>query len=335
MKLEDIYKPIVDDLQKVEDSLRSAIREPENPFILSMSDSLLKSSGKRLRPAIVILSERASSAGGKNNCDHDELIQLAAATELIHMASLIHDDILDEAKSRRNKPSINAEFGDNISIIFGDFIYSKAFELIGKCRNSDLFECLCSAIYVMCEGELTQVCQRGNVSLSKEHYLAVIAKKTAKLFAVCCQAGAIAGKHGFAVQAALEKFGHNFGMAFQIIDDLEDILGEETVSGELSGQDIAVGDMTLPVLNLFELASPKIKKEIKDIFNSKKVNQNCLARIREMLVNSNAIDMTQKTALSYMDQARRSLDILENSDYKQSLNGLIDYITPKPSVFVK
>jgi len=142
MNLDQIYQPITDDLKKVERFLEFSVKESKNQSILAMSDSLLESGGKRLRPALVILSEKAASAGKNDNCNHDELIRLATAVELIHIASLIHDDVLDGATMRRNKPSINARLGDDISIVFGDYIYTKAFELIGKCRNPNIFECI-------------------------------------------------------------------------------------------------------------------------------------------------------------------------------------------------
>ena len=200
MKIEQIYQPIEEDLAKVEHLLQASVRESENQSIRQMSDFLLESGGKRLRPALVILSDKAASAGKSSNGSHDKLIKLATATELIHMASLIHDDVLDGATMRRNKPSINARLGDNVSIVFGDYIYSKAFELIGQCRNSDVFECICQAIHVMCEGELIQVSQRGNVELSKDNYITIVRKKTATLFAACCHAGARIGNHSLTVQ---------------------------------------------------------------------------------------------------------------------------------------
>ncbi len=325
MKLEEIYEPIADGLKTMERFLEVSIKESKNRSIRAMSDSLLESSGKRLRPALVILSEKAASAGKKSNCNHDELIMLATALELIHIASLIHDDVLDAATMRRSKPSINTRLGDDVSIVFGDYIYSKAFELIGKCRNPDVFECISQAIYVMCEGELTQVCQRGNLGLSKDSYIAIVSKKTASLLAACCHAGSILGNHNQTVQTTLKEFGLNFGIAFQIIDDCKDIISEERTLGKLPGQDVAAGDMTLPLLNLLDVVDQTERREIKKILKSK-IDKNRLKKIRKMFVSSNALSLTQKTALYYINQAKCGLDELENSDYKRSLNDLTDYI---------
>ena len=326
MNLDQIYQPIADDLKKVERFLEVSVKESKNQSIRGMSNSLLESGGKRLRPALVILSEKAASAGGKSSCDQDELIRLAAAMELIHMASLIHDDVLDGATLRRSKPSINAEQGDDISIVFGDYIYSKAFELIGKCRNPDVFECICQAIHVMCEGELIQICQRGNLDLSKDNYIAIVRKKTASLLAACCHCGTILGNHSQTIQTTLKEFGLNFGIAFQIIDDCRDMVGGRRTLGKHPGQDVTAGDMTLPLLNLIEVIGPTKRSEVKKILESA-VDRHSLEKITKMLVETNAMDSTQKTALYYVGLARNELNELKDSDYKRSLGYLTDYIT--------
>jgi geranylgeranyl pyrophosphate synthase len=253
---------------------------------------------------------------------------LASAVELIHIASLIHDDVLDGATMRRSKPSINAELGDDISIIYGDYIYSKAFDLIGKCRNPDVFECISKAIHEMCEGELIQVYQRGNLNLSKDNYITIVRKKTASLLAACCHAGSILGDHNQTIQKTLKGFGLNFGIAFQIIDDCKDLISEERILGKQPGQDMIAGDMTLPLLDLLDTADKTEKQEIKKMFESK-IDQKRLEKIRKMFVNSNAFDMTQQTASFYINQAKCELDELEDSDYKRSLNYLTDYIVPR------
>ncbi|MBN1806362.1 MAG: polyprenyl synthetase family protein [Sedimentisphaerales bacterium] len=327
MKLEEIYRPIADDLKDMESILESSVKESKNRSIQAMSSSLLRSGGKKLRPALVILSEKAASANKKSSCNNDELIMLASAVELIHIASLIHDDVLDGATMRRNKPSINAELGDDISIIFGDYIYSKAFDLIGKCRSPDVFECISQAIREMCEGELIQVYQRGNLDLSKDNYITIVGKKTASLLAACCHAGGILGNHNQTVQGTLKRFGMNFGIAFQIIDDCKDLISEERILGKQPGQDMIAGDMTLPLLDLLDAVDKTEKQEIKKMFESE-IDQKRLEKIRKMFVNSNAFGMTRQTALFYINQAKCELDELEDSDYKRSLNYLTDYIIP-------
>jgi len=309
----------------VERFLAGSLRESKQPSILSLSNFLLESPGKRLRPALVILSEKAASAGKTARASREALKKVATAVELIHLASLIHDDVLDHAKMRRGKPSVNARRGDDVSIALGDYVYSKAFELIGKCRNPDLFACISEAMYLMCEGELSQVCQRDNLRLSKETYLVIIRNKTASLFAACCQAGTIIGNHNSSVQKALRRFGLNFGIAFQIIDDCRDLIAEEKALGKRPGQDLIAGDITLPILTLLEVSGSRQKRQLRALLESN-TNHHDVQRLRSMFINSQALDVTVKTASSYIGRAKRSLQKLENSDYRNSLLGLADYL---------
>jgi octaprenyl-diphosphate synthase len=328
VNLGDVYEPIAGDLKTVEDVLRTSLRESTNHFISSMSSFLLESAGKRIRPALVILSERATSVDGTHTCGHRELTEIAAAVELIHMASLIHDDVLDKATMRHTRPSINAKYGDGISIALGDYIYSKALQLIANCRNPEVFACISEAISVMCEGELTHVCQRGNLDMSKSRYISIAKDKTASLFAACCHAGAVLGNHNRAVHRALKEFGRNFGVAFQIIDDCKDVLGEESELGKCPGQDIIAGDITLPLLILSEVVGRAERAEIKSMLGAGNDKEN-LKRLKAMLVDSNALSKSCEVVTSYLSTAKEHLDSLSDSVYKESLGRLVDYTTQR------
>jgi len=224
-----------------------------------------------------------------------------------------------------SKPSINAELGDDVSIIFGDYIYSKAFDLIGKCRNPDVFDCISQAIHAMCEGELIQVYQRGNLNLSKDQYITIVRKKTASLLAACCHAGGILGNHNQTVQTTLKGFGLNFGIAFQIIDDCKDIISKEKELGKRPGQDLIVGDMTLPLLTLLDAISQAGREELKNMLESK-IDDTKLKRIRAMFIDSGALLKTQQIAASYINCAKEKLETLDDSKYKESFSRLADYI---------
>jgi geranylgeranyl pyrophosphate synthase len=326
MDLKEIYQPIADQLLQVEEFLCHCLKESQIQPILELSDYLLSSPGKRTRPAFVILCEKAASAGNGKGCDDDELIKIATAVELIHIASLVHDDVLDEATKRHNKPSANALWGTSTSIALGDYVYTKAFELIGSCKNPDVFRCISQAIYLMCEGELTHVCNRGNLYLARDNYLSIITKKTAVLFGACCQAGTIAGGHSQDIRLAMKEFGMNFGIAFQIIDDYKDIVSEAKALGKDPGQDMMIGEMTLPLLNLAEIVDDSDRANLIAALKSGS-GENALGAIREMFLNSEAPAMTQKTAFSYIDQAKNKLEEFEDSEYKRSLNCLADFIT--------
>ena len=242
------------------------------------------------------------------------------------MASLIHDDVLDRAKLRRNRPSVNARWGNDVSIVLGDYVYSKAFELISKCRNPDVFTCISEAIYVMCEGELTQVIERSNPEISKESYLSIIEKKTATLFAACCQTGSILGNNDDSVQMALRDYGKAFGIAFQIIDDSRDIMSDQDSLGKPPGQDVISGDVTLPLLMLLEVSGPDKRQELIETFGNR-IDSESVCEIRRMFMDSDAAELTRKRALSYIERAKEKLCALCESDYRQSLVLLADYVT--------
>jgi octaprenyl-diphosphate synthase len=324
MNLSEIYQPIADDLNTVEDLLKDCLAESTDPSISAMSSLLLESPGKRIRPALVILSERAASAGRKRTCNDGRLVEIATAMELIHMASLVHDDVLDKATMRHTIPTINVEYGDDMSIILGDYVYSKAFQLMANCRNPDIFMCMSEAIGMMCEGELIHVCHRGNLDLSTTSYIAIAKKKTASLFAACCHAGTITGNHSQVIQEALKEFGLNFGVAFQIIDDCKDVLSEESELGKHPGQDMIAGDITLPILTLLEVVGPAEKEELRSMLGAGNDNKN-LERLRTMLMHSNALSKINETIASYLNTAKKCLESLSDSVYKESLNRLTDY----------
>jgi len=331
MSLEEIYLPISEEMQNMEKVLHSSIHNSDDELISSMSDFLLKSPGKRARPALLILSGKAASSSNGSKCNGDTLVNIAAAVELIHMASLIHDDVLDQAQMRHNKPSVNAKWGNSISIAFGDYIYSKAFELIAQSKSSDIYMCISNAIYVMCEGELKHVHQRNNFDLSKDSYLEIIKKKTATLFSASCEVGSIIAKHNGSVKQTLRAYGLNFGMAFQILDDCKDIISEEKTLGKCPGQDILIGDVTLPLLLLLDISDEPKRQELKDLLVSE-IDEAGLKKIKELFLKSDAGELTQKSAMSYIKLAKNAVDELADSDYKQSLNDLTDYFVLNSSL---
>ena len=177
MQLKDIYHPIQKDLMDVEKALRANLENTNIKPVLGISEYLLGAQGKRLRPALLILSARATQQ--QPAITPPSMITLAAAVELVHMASLVHDDVIDHAKTRHHRPTINLRYDQEISIVLGDYLYAVAFELISSCRNSDIVSCISQAAKAMCEGELVQICERDNFELLKERYFSIVKKKTA------------------------------------------------------------------------------------------------------------------------------------------------------------
>lgn len=322
LQLKEICRPVEKELIDVEGVLRNSLKNTKYKSILEISDYLLDAGGKKIRPALVLLSAKATRQSLGNN---RQLTKIAAALELIHRASLIHDDVVDHSKLRHNKLTINSKWGQDVSIALGDYLYSVAFELISDCGNADIIRCISSATKAMCEGELLQVCERDNLNLLKERYILIVKKKTAALFAASCQAGAILTNPKKHLQIALKNFGSNIGIAFQITDDYLDLVGEEKSLGKLPAQDIASGEATLPLLNLWESISKKERREI-EILLANKQTEDALKIIRRRLFDSGAADKTKETALAFINLAKEELSILSSSSYKESLLNLADCI---------
>ena len=325
MRLEEIYEPIAGELVEVEGVISTSIHDGGDKTILELEDYLLSSPGKRTRPALVILCERAArgSAASENG---RSLIETAAAVELVHMSSLIHDDVLDGAEMRHGKASMNAKWGNEVSIAFGDYVYAKAFELVGRSGSKEVFACLSEAIRLMCEGELGHVCRRGNFDMERRDYIGMLEKKTASFFGACCQLGVIVGGHKGDVRRVLGEFGFNLGMAFQIVDDCKDLMGEEEVLGKKVGQDVLAGDVTLPVLLLFESVGESERVELKRLLKLG-ANGEGFRRIRELALGSEALSKSKEMARGYLGLAKERLGVLGESAYKESLIRLADYIT--------
>lgn len=321
MLLKEIYKPVEKQLIQIEGLLKDSLERSRRKSILKINNYMLVSPGKRLRPALVALSSKAVSASPAPRREK-QLIKIATSIELIHMASLIHDDVIDHANLRHNKPTINAKFGEDVSIALGDYLYSIAFKLISSCGNMDALDCISSAASQMCEGELVQVCERDNIDLLKKRYLLIIKKKTATLFAASCEAGAIASDCSKETKLSLKKYGFNFGIAFQIIDDCMDLIGKDLELGKPAGADLKMGELTLPVLNL--LACSKDKEKVMNLLSQQ--NKDSFHEIRKRFIDSSAFLKTREDVNSYLSRSKKCLQGLEESCFKQSLTFLADYM---------
>jgi len=324
MQLKEIYQLIKKELIDVEQILEKSLKAAKNKSILEISDYLLDAKGKRLRPILVILSAKASQQSPSLN--ERAMISVACAMELIHTASLIHDDCLDHASLRHNKPTINRKYGQDVSIALGDYLYSIGFGLISSCRNTDILSCVSQATKAMCEGELIQVCERDNLDLLKKRYIIIAKKKTASLFVASCQAGAILSHSKVYIQHTLKGYGLNFGIAFQIIDDYLDLIGETEDLGKSPGADFRMGELTLPVLNL--LGQAKDKNRILSLIKEQN-NPESFRELRQRFINSPAVLRTKDNISYYIQKAKKSLNNLGNSCFKESLFALTDYVADR------
>ncbi len=322
MDLVDIYEPIKTELKRVEDILAQRLGQRGLGVMSEINQYLLSAKGKRLRPALAILSARASSSRRQSSVSIRRLVKLASALELTHMASLVHDDVIDKSELRHNRPTINSKWGDDVSVAVGDYLYSEAFNLISDCDNPDIIACMSSAIRAMCEGELIQVCERENIKLLKHSYVVIVKKKTAALFAASCHAGAMLTSEDPGVRDSLRKYGLNFGIAFQMRDDCMDLIGEIGLLGKDPGTDFKMGELTLPVLKL--LSQKKDKGRIISLLKHNS-DAGAFKEIRGRFINSGALDKAREEISSYVDKAKDSLSVLAGSCFKENLLALADY----------
>lgn len=248
--LQHLYAPIRKDLDRVNDLLRAELL-CNHSLISAMSDYAARFQGKRMRSALLLFS--AKIAGGVR----DEHYTLAAIVELIHLATLAHDDVLDESEKRRLAASLNARWDNEASVMFGDYLFSNAFALCARLKSSEVTSVLARTTQEICAGELSQIALKYNAAITEDQYRDIIDKKTAALFATACRLGASPGNPSAPLGERFARFGLAFGRAFQIIDDCLDITGEEVRTGKPPGNDLAKGKYTLPLIRLLQVLPPR------------------------------------------------------------------------------
>ena len=320
MKLEKIYSPIKKELNRIEFELRSQLLSSEDKFILQVNRYLLDSTGKRLRPSLLLLCAKT------NNHWNEKAIPVAACLELIHTASLVHDDVLDEADLRRNKTAFNTRWGNEPAILTGDYLYFKAFSVLSQLEVPRISSIVSFAAEQMCEGEIIQTCKTYQLDLSEEDYLEIIRKKTASLMAASCEAGAVLSGSHPSLQKALAHYGLNFGMAFQIIDDCQDLTASPNETGKSTYKDIEQGKMTLPLIYLMKKASKKDKQALINLFERER--QEVIA----LLARYETIGLSLQRAKEYLIKAKDELKAVEDSEAKDALCQLADHLLEKAEI---
>ena len=228
-----------------------------------LGDYLRASGGKRLRPALLILSVYAAGGDAKK----ENAVRLASVMEMLHTATLVHDDIIDNADMRRNRTSVNARFGNQTAVLMGDWLYMTAFETSLRERSLEILDILTRLTRKMTEGELIQLTTIGRSDISEEEYFDILKRKTAYLFSACCEIGAILGGADPVKQKALADYGMNLGMAFQLADDVLDFTSEDEILGKASGADLLEGKLTLPLIGLVK-KQPEMRVELENIMRS-------------------------------------------------------------------
>ena len=289
-----------------------------------LGDYLRASGGKRIRPALLILSSLASGGRG----DTDSVIRMATVMEMLHTATLVHDDIIDNADLRRNRTSINARFGNQTAVLMGDWLYMSAFETSLKQRSLEILDILIRLTRKMTEGELIQITRIGDLELSEEQYFDILRRKTAYLFSGCCEIGAILSGASTVERAALRDFGMNLGIAFQLADDTLDFTADEKILGKAAGADLLEGKMTLPLIRLLN-SDPSVRGALEKVMDTGMYPDETRLNIHRRLVDLGILEDTKLVALNYAETARKSLDVFPETEYRSALDAIPNFVVQR------
>jgi len=301
----------------VEDKLQVVLSKADG-LIQQTCISLLQSGGKRIRPLLTLYSGMCFAPL------NPPMIQAAVAAELIHMASLVHDDVIDKSATRRGNPTVNSLYGDHAAILTGDYLFAQAFNILSTQQLLSSMTYLVEAIQAMCEGEVNQANEQFSSSISLQHYFQRITKKTGKLLTACCQSGAILAGASSEDLIRMRDYGLNIGYAYQITDDILDISGNADSLGKPVGADLLNGNITLPFLFLMD--NPIYGNWLKEIVNTRKVTHQGIQSIKEALISSGCLDQAYATATQCIRNAKDSLNKVPRSLYRAALVDLADSI---------
>ncbi len=303
-------------MAEVDRALRASLAS-DVALVRQVGEYIIESGGKRLRPALLVLSARACGYTGR---DH---FTLAAVIEMIHTATLLHDDVVDESSLRRGHATANAMFGNAASVLVGDFLYSRAFQLMVGLGSMRVLEIVSDATNVIAEGEVMQLINSGDADLDEACYLGVIQRKTAKLFEAAAQLGAVLAGATPEREAALARYGMHLGTAFQLVDDVLDYSGELTAIGKNLGDDLAEGKMTLPLIRALAVANPQDAALIRGAITGGRLTE--FAPVVDVLARTGALDYARERARIESDAAARCVSDLAASPQRESLLELASF----------
>jgi octaprenyl-diphosphate synthase len=318
----EIFDLVRTDLEKVEREIGlESVASVE--AINYINQYLQAGGGKRLRPILVLLSGRML---GEPN---PTLIRMAAVVEMIHTATLVHDDIIDLAKTRRGRPSINVVWGNHTSVLAGDWLYMQAFQVAVRERSFPVLDLLINLTQMMVEGELLQLERIGKSAVTEADYMELIDRKTASLFAACARLGAISAGASEAVEMQLGDYAWNLGIAFQLVDDILDFTSREKILGKPVGNDLREGKVTLPLIYALETADPEERKLVETVLVDGNYDQVPFSKIVHILNRHNGIERAQERAQAFTEKARSIIAAFPASPYQKALHSVTEMVTTR------
>lgn len=322
MNFEQVLSLIKSDLEKVESKIQENFIS-DIKLIPVIGNYLFGGGGKRVRPILVLLTSKLCGYEGERSIMH------SCVVEFIHTATLLHDDVVDGAEKRRGIPSANYMWGNQASVLVGDFLLARSFLMMSQDGSIPAMRSWSQASLYMAEGEVAQLINIRNVTLAEEEYYRVIEKKTAALISACCQVGAILGQEDGSKQEVLARFGQNIGMAFQLVDDALDYIANEGRLGKTIGKDLKEGNVTLPLICLLKRAKEGERSEIEAAAKSKQISDHQIQEITCLMKNYGGISYTFSKARNFAARAKQELANFDDSIYRDALLGLADYIVER------
>src|SRR5580692_527017 len=318
----DIFDLVKDDLERVEREI-SLESVASVDAVTTIGRYLQDGGGKRLRPILVLLASKL--VGGVT----DGSVRMAAVVEMIHAATLVHDDVIDIAETRRGRPSSNTIWGNHTCVLAGDWLYMQAFQMAVRERNFHVLDLLITLTQMMVEGELLQLELIGKVHISEADYMELVDRKTASLFSACARFGAMMGGATEATETRLGEFAWNLGIAFQLVDDMLDFTSNEKVLGKPVGSDLREGKVTLPLVYALEEATPEERQLVATVLKDGNYEQVAFSRILRMIEQRHGFERVRERATSFTEHARSILGEFPDSASQRAMFGLTELITDR------
>jgi octaprenyl-diphosphate synthase len=317
--LSQIFESIRVDLDSVDREFGRQVQS-QVELIPKIGRYIQTSGGKRMRPAVLLMASRLSGYQG------DRAVLYAAVVEFIHTATLVHDDIIDDSDLRRGRLAVHSRWGNDITVLLGDYLYIKSMALALSYDTLDIVRLLCDVTLRMIEGELFQLTKNGDADITEDQHFDIIRRKTAYLFGGCAQIGGLLGNVSKEREQALQEYGFNLGIAFQLVDDLLDFTGDAVALGKPIGADLREGKMTLPLIHLLQQDDEVGGRIVRDIIASRSTTEEQWDELLGILGEHRSIDYAYRRASEYAERARRPLSAFPPSSERDALFALPDYV---------
>jgi octaprenyl-diphosphate synthase len=324
----EIFDLIQDELEQVEKRIRvESVASVD--AVTAIGQYLQSSGGKRLRPALLLIASKLSNTTPNGNSSSASAVQLGAVVELLHAATLVHDDVIDAAETRRGHPSTNVKWGNHTCVLAGDWLYMQAFQIALRERNFQILDLLIGLTQTMVEGELLQLDRIGKIDVSEADCMELVDRKTACLFSVCARLGALAAHGNTHTQERLGEYAWNLGMAFQLVDDVLDFTAHEKTLGKPVGGDLREGKVTLPLVYALERASASERALVETILRRRNYEEVRFSQILGLLEKYRGIERVKDRAQAFTDKARRIINEFPDSPYQRALVAVTELVTER------